>query len=228
MASANVKLKLSPGEKWWYCNLGYELLATLVAHISKMPFDAYLDRFFFKPAKLQDTYLKRPGITSATTANNYDYESRYAPAKIRVDLDKPDYTEAASGHSNMVSTTGDLYKLDQALYDETLLKQQTLKIAFTPDKLKNGADNLVWMNIGGMGQALDGLGWFIFSDESKGETIWHAGGMQGAVTILLRNINSRQMVVMLDNTGSEGLYKTALNALRVLNSQKLVSNKKKP
>jgi len=229
IAGAGIKLKLQPGKKWWYCNLGFELLATLVEKISGMPFEGYLDKFILKPAGMEQTYLKMPGTIHAllhVKANSYDYEFRYSPTRIRVDLDKPDYTEMAYGHSNIVSTTGDLFKLDQALYGQRLLKPATLEIAFSPAKWKNGEDNAVWMNIGGMGKAFDGLGWFIFKDQAEGKTVWHAGGMQGAVTILLRDIGRKQTIIMLDNTGSEGMYKTALNALHILNGQPLIINKK--
>ncbi|WP_121197756.1 serine hydrolase domain-containing protein [Mucilaginibacter gracilis] len=222
IAAANVKMKLSPGQKWWYCNLGYELLANLVEKVSGTTFAQYLEKNILGPAGMNDTYLKLPETAArAATANNYDYASRYAPEKIRVN-----YTEEAFGHSNLYSTTGDLFRLDQALYGNRLLKPATLAIAFSPDKWKDGSDNLVWTNIGGMGQALDGLGWFIFKDQSMGKTVWHAGGMQGAVTILLRDIGRKQTVILLDNAGSEGLYKTALNALKTLNGQPLLPVKK--
>lgn len=222
IAAANVKLELAPGQKWWYCNLGYELLANLVEKVSKTPFAQYLDKYILQPAGMKDTYLKLPATPArAATANNYDYASRYAPEKVKVN-----YTEEAFGHSNIYSTTGDLLKLDQALYGDRLLKQATLALAFSPDKWKNGSDNSVWMNIGGMGQAFDGLGWFIFKDQAMGKTVWHTGGMQGAVTIMLRDIGREQTVIMLDNSGSEGMYKTALNALKTLNGQPLLPVKK--
>lgn len=229
VASAKPKRKLAPGQKWWYCNLGYELLATLVERTSGMSFDRYLSNHVFKPAGMTRTYVIVPGMNVENMrlkANNYDYEFRYSPTRIRVDQDKPDYTENTYGHSNVVSTTGDLLKLDQALYTARLVKPQTLKRAFAPAKLADGSDNAVWMNIGGMGPAFDGLGWFIFKDQSAGKTVWHAGGMQGAVTILLRNIDRNQTVIMLDNNGSEGIYKTALNALQILNNRPLIPNKK--
>ena len=134
--------------------------------------------------------------------------------------------QMAYGHSNIVSTTGDLFKLDQALYQQHLLKQSTMDLAFSPAKWKDGADNVVWANIGGMGQSLDGLAWFTFKDQSMGKIVWHAGGKLGAVTILLRDLDRQQTVILLDNTGSEGLYKTALNTLKILNGQPLVPNKK--
>jgi len=222
IAAAKTMLKLPPGQKWWYCNLGYQLLANLVEKTAGMPFEQYLQKNIFRPAGMHDTYLKLPSTPARDeTAANYDYTTRYTPEKTRVE-----YTEQTYGHSNIFSTTGDLFKLDQALYGNQLLKQTTLGIAFSPDKWKDGSDNIVWMNIGGMGQALDGLGWFSFSDQTMGKTVWHTGGMAGAVTIMLRNIDRKQTVILLDNTGSEGLYKTALNALKLLNGQPIVPIKK--
>jgi len=226
IAGAGVKLTLPPGQKWWYCNLGFELLATLVEKVSGITYEHYLAQHILKPAGMKDTYLKMPGIpASANTANNYDHVPRYAPTKVRVDKER-DYMQMAYGHSNIVSTTGDLFKLDQALYQQHLLKQSTMDLAFSPAKWKDGADNVVWANIGGMGQSLDGLAWFTFKDQSMGKIVWHAGGKLGAVTILLRDLDRQQTVILLDNTGSEGLYKTALNTLKILNGQPLVPNKK--
>ena len=43
-----------------------------------------------------------------------------------------DYLNGVTGDKGAYSTVEDLFKLDQALYDETLLKQTTLEAAFTP------------------------------------------------------------------------------------------------
>lgn len=228
IAKADVKLKLAPGEKWWYCNLGYELLAALAEKISGLKFEKYLEQNIFRKAGMTHTYLDIKGTHAlhAGKAFNYDYPYPYSVKRVRMDLDKPDYMEAAYGHSNIVSTTADLLRFDQALYGNRLLKTRMIEQAFKPATLKNGTQNTVWMNIGGMGKALDGLGWFIFADQRSGKTVWHAGGMQGAVTIMLRNVSKKQTVILLDNTGSEGLYKSALNAMHIINNQPQVMNKR--
>jgi len=110
-------------------------------------------------------------------------------------------------------------RYDKALYNGVLLKAATLNEAFTPAKLKNGAVDEVWLNIGGMSQADNGLGWFIFRDTSMGKIVWHTGGMPGCTTIFMRNLSKKQMVVIFDNINSEKLYPKALNALRILNGK---------
>jgi hypothetical protein len=70
------------------------------------------------------------------------------------------------------------------------------------------------------------LGWFIFADTSMGKIVWHGGGQPGAVAIYLRNITKKQVVVVLDNHFSEGIYGNGLNALRLMNKQPAIVRKK--
>src|SRR6185369_16485893 len=105
-------------------------------------------------------------------------------------------------------------------------KNETLEEAFTPTKLSSGELNKIWLNIGGMGGALNGLGWFIFEDTSAGKIVWHTGGMPGCVTIFLRNITKKQTVVVLDNASSEGLYRRGLSAMNILNEKAVLPVKK--
>jgi CubicO group peptidase (beta-lactamase class C family) len=227
LAGAKAKLKLNPGEKWWYSNLGYELLANLVEKQSGLSFGLYVQKNILKPAGMEQTYLRlSPKDNRPYQANNYDYPNRYSPQRQRIDLTGDDYTEGTFGHSNMYSTTGDLFKLTQSLLSGRLIGITTLKRAITGTQLSGGKPNDVWLNIGGLGEAVDGLGWFILKNESTGKIVFHAGGMSGAVTILLFNHEKQQAVIILDNTGSEGIYKNAQNALRILNNEPIQTAKR--
>jgi CubicO group peptidase (beta-lactamase class C family) len=229
LAEAKVKLKLAPGEKWWYSNTGYELLATLVEKLSITPFNRYLYTNIFQPVGMKNTYLKSDFLEKQDTtklAGNYDYEFRYSTSRIKMEGENSYYNEASYGFSNIISTTNDLLLFDHALYEGKLLKLSTLDETYTPAILKNGQKDFVWKDIGGMGDACDGLGWFIFEDTSAGKIVWHAGGMQGCATIFLRNITKHQTVILLDNTSSEGLYKSGLDAMNILNDKTLLSIKK--
>jgi len=229
LTDAKVKLKLAPGDKWWYSNTGYELLATLVEKLSKTPFNRYLSTKIFEPAGMKNTYLKSDFLARQDTtrlADNYDYDFRYSTSRIKMQGERSYYNEASYGFSNVISTTNDLLLFDNALYNGKLLKLSTLADAYQPAILKSGQKDFVWKNIGGMGNAFDGLGWFIFEDTTAGKIVWHAGGMQGCATIFLRNITRHQTVVLLDNTSSEGLYKNGLNAMNILNDKPLFTIKK--
>ncbi|MDC0666901.1 serine hydrolase domain-containing protein [Nannocystis radixulma] len=218
LAEAKVDLKLRPGEKWWYCNLGYRLLALLVQDLSGESFDRYLKAHILRPAGMRRTYLKTVAIHRADTPNlarNYDYPFRYSSQRVRLDYDE----EATFGDAGVVSTTGDMLRLDRALRDGRLLKPETLREAYTPARLADGGPDFVWLNIGGMGEADDGLGWFVFRDAHDGRIVWHTGGMPGCATLFLRNLDKDQVVVVFDNTGGEGLYKKGLSAMRLLNGE---------
>ncbi len=119
------------------------------------------------------------------------------------------------GEGQIVSTTNDLLKYDQSLYNGSLLKQATLDEAFTPAKLNNGelAENSM-----ALGKNYYGLGWFIFDDVSKGKIVWHTGGVPGTLSIFLRNISKNQTVILLDNAFSNGVYKNGVNAMSILNN----------
>ncbi|PWV54329.1 serine hydrolase domain-containing protein [Chitinophaga sp. S165] len=220
LAERKLKAKLSPGEKWWYCNLGYEVLADLVEKVSGETFGEYIRKNITVPAGMKHTYLLLlPGDRQSYQARNYDYPKRYSAERQRVDQTGMDYTERAFGHSNIVSTCQDLFKLSEAFFAGKLVQPTTVKRALTGTSLANGQPNAVWLNIGGLGTTVDGLGWFIFTGEAMKDQVFHAGGMSGAVTILLHDIKKQQTVIILDNTGSEAIYKNAQNGLRILNDQ---------
>lgn len=229
LTKAKVPMKLQPGEKWWYCNLAYELLASLVEKISREKFNEYLDKHIFRPAGMKHTYLKNSLLNTAHTPNlsdNYDYPFRFSPGRTNLVSQKKYYTATTMGCSDAVSTTGDMLLFDTALYNGTLLSSETLEEAYRPAKLNNSDNVAIWINIGGMGKAYNGLGWFTFEDTTNGKIVWHTGGMPGCATIILRNITKKQTVIVLDNVNSEGLYKKALSALQILNNKPALTVRK--
>jgi CubicO group peptidase (beta-lactamase class C family) len=241
MKKAQIPLKFQPGEKWYYCNFNFDLLALLVEKLSGQKFEDYLKKNVFEPAKMTRTYVKSPLINPNPTPNlayNYAYPFPFSSELVSVDKNfsnprfkKDFYNHGFIGDSNVYSTTGDLLKYDAALYGGVLLKNETLEEALTPTKLNNGALNRhppgpSGKGIGGMGIAFNGLGWFIFEDTSAGKIVWHSGGMPGLVTIFLRNVTKKQTVVVLDNASSAGLYRKGLSAMNLLNGKPILPVKK--
>ncbi len=111
-----------------------------------------------------------------------------------------------NGFGDYISTIYDLWKFDDALYNNTLLKQETLKEAFLPVKLNNGKDNPDEF----------GLGWEIEKDTSIGTTVYHSGAATGLSCIILRNITKRQTVILFDNTHYNA-HENATKLLQLLN-----------
>ena len=213
-----------PGEIWSYSNIGYSLLAMVVEKISGMPFPDYLAEFIFRPAGMSHTYLSsisKP-VTDAKLCKNYDFVS-YDPARLQnVDSilrDKVGHTilRGMYGNNNIVSTTADLLRLDQALYTSRLLKPESLQRAFVPEKLNSGEPDLGKWNDGTT--VYYGLGWGVLADTSLGEVVYHQGGMPGTSTIFLRDVTRGQTVILLDNVTHRNVRVAGVNILRLLNDQ---------
>jgi len=220
-----------PGEKFSYSNAGYGILALMVEKITGISFQDYLRKLVFAPAKMNHTYIRsklidqNPGDRNRT--KNYDFPS-YAPNRLLVaDSMKKHKIELINlggilGPDAVVSTTGDLLRFDQALYGSKLLRESTLREAFTPVKLNNGQNAT-----GGWGKIAwySGLGWMILRDRTNGKIVFHPGGNTGAVTILLRNLTRHQTVVVLDNVTHRGVHGTGVDILNLLNSRAIISDK---
>jgi len=112
-------------------------------------------------------------------------------------------------------TIRDLWKFDVALYNHTLLKQQTLEEAFIPIKLNNGENN----------PGEFGLGWEIEKDTSLGKMVYHSGAAMGLSTVLLRNVTRNQTIILFDNIHFNA-HENASKVMLLLNGKKVDLPKK--
>lgn len=209
-------LLFKPGENWRYSNLGFQLLAVLVEKISKQPFHQYAKKNIFQPAGMSGSYVQT--TLSQTQENyrtvNYQYNNHFEMRLQKMDTLK-DWKEwtynltGLYGSNNVVSIMIDLLKYDQALYNGTLLTQNSLDEAFTPVKLNNGENNKA------VNGASSGLGWFIFTDTSNGKMVWHSGSNPGVTTLFVRNITKNQTYIVLQNvTGQQSVYSGILDIIK--------------
>jgi CubicO group peptidase (beta-lactamase class C family) len=212
-------MKLKPGERWWYSNLGFQLLALLVERQSGETLPDYLDAHVFAPAGMRHSYVKTALVNRADTPNfaqNYAWPHRWSRERVRLEGARGYYAETLYGNASVVATADDLLRFDTALRKGLLLRPGTLDQAYAPQRLADGSPTFAWLGIGGMGDADNGLGWFRLRDESLGRIIWHTGGMPGCQTILMRNLDNGITVILLNNADSENLYASALSAMRIL------------
>ncbi|MBW4332348.1 beta-lactamase family protein [Stakelama sp. CBK3Z-3] len=222
IVDAHRTMKLEPGEKWWYSNLGFQLLALLVEQQSGEPLPDYLAAHVFGPAGMKHSYIKtalRNREDTPNFAQNYAWPHPWSQARVRLEGSRSYYINTLYGNASIVSTAADMLRFDAALRNGALLKPATLERAYAPQKLASGSPDFVWINIGGMGDADDALGWFRFRDESMGRIVWHAGGMPGCQTMFMRNLDSGITIILLANADSQNLHKTALSAMRILSGQ---------
>ena len=208
-------LLFKPGDKWAYSSIGYSLLALLVQQLSGMSFADYVHRNIFMPAGMKNSYIQT-NLSQAAESNrtvNYIYNNHFEMKLEQADKlpDRREWTynlTGLMGGNNVVSSAPDLFRFDQALYSNVLLKPETLEEAFTPVKLNNGENNKA------VPGTSCGLGWFIFDDTSNGKIVWHSGSVPGVTTLFVRNLETKQCFVVLLNVAcSMGVYADMLDII---------------
>jgi len=128
-------LDFPPGERRQYSNAGYVLLATLIARVAGQPFHRFLQERIFSPLGMQRTLVyDESGPVVPQVAHGY-----FAGTALGGDYQRWDYNLRTAGGGGIFSTIDDLYRWDQALDTERLVTAATLREAWTPGHLIDGA-----------------------------------------------------------------------------------------
>ncbi len=187
-------LEFEEGTQYKYNNSGYFILGAIIEQVTGKKYENVLTERILKPLNMKNT--------------GYDHHENILPNRAGAYQKK----ENGSGYENapyldmslpysagsLYSTVEDLFIWDRALYKNELLKKKYKKIMFTPF-LKNYA-----------------YGWIITKDPSSKKAILHGGGINGFNTILVRLVEDRHFIVLLNNTGGTKLNDMAKNINRIL------------
>jgi len=178
----------APGTAYRYSNSGYALLALVVERASGMDFATFLRERIFKPLRMQTTVAYEAGIsTVANRAYGYSAEGQ---GWTRTDQS---LTSAVLGDGGIYSSIDDLARWDAALYDNRLLRAESLHAAFASATRTD--DPAVQY----------GFGWRI-----TGETVWHSGETMGFRNVIVRYPRHRLTVIVLTNRDAPEPYPIAL------------------
>jgi len=91
------------------------------------------------------------------------------------------------GAGGLYSTVDDLYKWDQALYGEQLVKKETLGEIFTPRVPLQGSSDLSYA-----------YGWFV-GEENGHPVVMHPGSIGGYASFLIRYPKDKISIILLSN-----------------------------
>jgi len=178
----------APGTQYRYSNSGYSLLALIVGRASGSDFASFLRERIFRPLGMQNSVAFEEGIsTVANRAYGYSYVNK---SWTRTDQS---LTSAVLGDGGIYSSIDDLAKWDAALYDNRLLRSESLHAAFAP--ATNTDDPAVRY----------GFGWRI-----TGESLWHSGETMGFRNVIVRFPSHRFTVIVLTNRDEPEPYFLAL------------------
>jgi CubicO group peptidase (beta-lactamase class C family) len=171
----------NPGERYLYNNSGYFILAYIVEQLSGKTLSEYLNETIFKPLGMTNSGLYYTDIVLDTEAQGYSMNGEK--------VTKADFQEMswAFGVGSMYSTTKDLYKWNEAVFNGKVLSNATLKTVFTQAVLNSGA------------KVDYGFGWFLITNSGL-KFIQHSGGVSGFSSYLERQPENNLTVCVLLNS----------------------------
>ncbi|MGA2176808.1 MAG: serine hydrolase domain-containing protein [Verrucomicrobiota bacterium] len=179
-------LDFPPGEKWSYCNSGFNLLGYVIENVSGRNYWAFMRQRIFGPLGMSSTTNRDPRSVIPRRASGY--ETNRAGQYINRDYDLTDVFSAGE----IVSTVGDLAKWNAALDAQKLLAPATEQLMWTPVRLSNGRTHPY------------GFGWFL--DPLQGhENIGHSGSTSGFSASIQRFPKDGLAVIVLTNSDETGV-----------------------
>lgn len=187
----------APGTSYRYSNSGYALLALIVERASGQTFATFLRDRIFAPLGMRHTVAHEEGVS--IVANRAFGYSRADGSWKRTDQS---LTSAVLGDGGIYSSIDDLAKWDAALYDDRLLRPESLRLAFTSATPTDEPD------------VQYGFGWRI-----TGDTLWHSGETIGFRNVIVRDPKRRLTVVLLTNRNEKPPYRTALAIAELFRSR---------
>jgi len=185
-----------PGEKYVYSNTGYVLLGSITEKVSGKDFVQFCADRIFTPLNMSSTAIR--SNEEKLNMPNFALGHIFVSEKnrfIRADsFPSSDYTiwlGGRKGPGRVSSTAKDVLKWDNALYTEQLIAKSSLDEAFTPQVLIDGSKSNY------------GFGWMLIPESPAGRVVWHNGDNPGYKTIIVRYLDKRKTLVMLNNNYHE-------------------------
>ncbi len=176
----NKPLEFAPGAGWNYNNSAFVLLGAIIEKVSGQSYGDFVEKNIFAPLGMKQSFYDNTARVIPRRAAGY---SRGQGGFVNAEYLSMSHPHAAG---SLMSTVDDLAKWDAALYTEKLVKQESLKKAWTPFVLNDGKATKY------------GYGWGVTTLEGE-RMITHGGGINGFTCDAARLPNSKVYVAILTN-----------------------------
>ncbi|PKO18880.1 hypothetical protein CVU37_05775 [candidate division BRC1 bacterium HGW-BRC1-1] len=198
MAGEN-RTRFSAGEKFYYSNTGYALLANVVERASGCSFPSFLKEAIFDPLAMHNTLAY---VAGGPPVQKRAYGCAFRDGRWQ-DADQG-LTSAVLGDGGIYTTAPDYALWDASIYEETLLPRADWKEAFAYAR-----DN--------QGRALPyGLGWRLEKVSDGREIVYHTGNTTGFNSCVRRlPVAGVAVLAMANRTGTQ-THKITRDILAVL------------
>lgn len=180
-----------PGERYEYSNVGYTLLGVIISRAAGKPYMDFVEERIFRKLGMDQTTYIRSEWPSFAAYGYFENGNRGGTRRAAV-------TNPSGG---VLSTAGDLLKLDQALYTDALLKPESREAMWTGGLLTNGS------------RTRYGFGWNVDKTE-QGLLTWHQGTTAaGFKSFMYRDTGRKVTVIVLANRGGDWPISTLARAI---------------
>jgi CubicO group peptidase (beta-lactamase class C family) len=171
----NATLKFDPGSDFDYCNSGYVLLKEIAELTAGEKYESLVNTHIFQPAQMTASGVARNSTLNVLARGYSDME--------QTQLTGFDFPVAnLDGAGSIYSTTGDLYKLDRALYGNELLSEKMKSLMHQQHVNEKF-----------------GYGWFIRDRGGVWDVYYHKGDLPGFTGFICRRIQHDRFIVLLSN-----------------------------
>jgi len=176
----DLPLEFEPGERFQYSNSGYWMLGAIVAAVSGMTYQEFVEERIFKALGMNSSFHDRQQRVIPRRASGYwNYNCNLCIAAF-MDMSRP----GAAGA--LASSVEDLALWDASLYTEQLLPAEAWQRMWTPFTLNNGQKSMY------------GYGWNL-SEHNGSPVISHNGSINGFWSDAYRMPDQKLYVVVLSN-----------------------------
>ena len=176
----------TPGGGYFYNNINYALLASVVERVSGQHFEDFMRERIFEPCDMMHSYIysmRDDTVVSLFMPVEVHGHDMYRRGPVKT---QNDYLNGVMGDKIMFSTVEDLYKYNLALDSGLLLPDSLQNEAFVPGSEK-------WKN-----DENYGFGWRMSKEHP--DTYFHFGWWKGYRSLIVREMAHRRFLAILTNT----------------------------
>ena len=180
------QLDFEPGESYGYSNSNFILLGAVIEQASSERYDNFLQKVILIPLELEDSGMDYSNEILKNRAAGYQMQGRALLNAPYLDMSN------AYATAGMYSTVGDLFRFDQALYNDQLLNPGNQELMYTPYFGADGSGGVY------------GLGWQLNEFEGH-RKVGHTGGINGFHVYLGRYLDDQVTIILLSNIETEDI-----------------------
>lgn len=197
LAKESPPLTNLPNEKYKYNNTGYVLLAGIIEKVSGKSFEEFMQTELFNKLEMKNTRVWNLASTNTTFKNK---TTSFENVLGKIKNLKPSVLDGVAGDGGVFSSINDFVIWNQFWHNNNLLSKNTQQEAFKKPVLNNKK------------QSNYGFGWLI----TKNKAHWHNGSWLGARTLIIRNEQLKNCLVILDNSSTFNIDNIAHQLVKVL------------